>query len=162
MKNINIIAAIGQNRELGYQNELLWHLKKDLQFFKEKTMYHPIIMGRKTLESLPKLLPNREHLVLSHQNLTIPGVKVFATKEELDFYLTTLNDTAFVIGGSSLYQLYLLDAQKMYLTEIEDTKPADVFFPEFNQNDYEKQEIYTGIEQDITFHINEYTLKRKK
>ena len=60
-----IIAAIGKNRELGKNNDLIWHLPGDLKFFKETTTGHSIIMGRKTLESLPKLLPNRHHIVLS-------------------------------------------------------------------------------------------------
>ena len=69
MKNVTMIAAVGKNLELGKDNKLLWHLPEDLQFFKEQTMGKPIIMGKKTLDSLPRLLPGRLHLVLTHQQL---------------------------------------------------------------------------------------------
>lgn len=162
MKKINMIAAIGKNYELGYQNELIWHLKKDMEFFRKTTTGHPIIMGRKTFESLPKLLPNREHLVLSRQNITIPGVKFFSSKEELDNYLEIINEISFVIGGSSLYEMYIPEAVKIYLTEIDSNNIADVFFPKFDKENYEKNLLYNGSEDYINFKINEYTLKRKK
>ena len=72
-----IIAAIGKNRELGRDNKLLWSLKGDLKFFKEKTTNHTIIMGRKTFESLGRLLPNRKHVVISSSNNFPPEVKVY-------------------------------------------------------------------------------------
>ena len=65
MKNITIIAAVGKNLELGKDNDLIWHFKGDMRFFREHTLHKPIIMGRKTLESLPGLLPERQHIVLS-------------------------------------------------------------------------------------------------
>lgn len=162
MKKINMIAAIGANYELGYQNDLIWHFKQDMAFFRKTTIGHPIIMGRKTLESLPKLLPDREHLVLSHQKLEMPGVKFFSSKEELDYYLEGLNEISFVIGGASLYEMYILEAEKIYLTEIADTNLADVFFPKFNKENYEMNTMYRGSENNIDFSINEYTLKREK
>ena len=71
MKNITIIAAIGRNRELGKNNDLIWHFREDMKFFKEQTMGKPIVMGYKTLESLPKLLPGRKHIVLTSRNLEL-------------------------------------------------------------------------------------------
>ena len=65
----SIIAAVGKNRELGKNNDLIWHLHEDMKFFKENTMGKPIVMGKKTLDSLPKLLPGRKHLVLTHQDI---------------------------------------------------------------------------------------------
>ena len=73
---LSIIAAIGQNNELGINNQLIWHLKKDMKFFKETTINHKIVMGRKTFESLPKLLVNREHIILTKQNINLPNVKI--------------------------------------------------------------------------------------
>ena len=92
MKKINLIAAIGANNELGYNNDLIWHLKEDMKFFRNTTSGHPIVMGRKTFESLPRLLPNRTHLVLSHQSILNPEVKTFHSKDELDVYLDKLNE----------------------------------------------------------------------
>lgn len=68
MKNITMIAAIGKNNELGKKNDLIWHFSEDMRFFREQTINKPIIMGRKTLESLPKLLPKRKHIVLSRRS----------------------------------------------------------------------------------------------
>ncbi len=155
-----MIAAIGANRELGYQNDLIWHFKEDMKFFRKITNGHPIIMGRKTFESLPNLLPNRQHIVLSHQNLEIPEVKVFSSKEEIDFYLKELEEIPFVIGGASLYRMYLLEAKRIYLTEIQATHPADVYFPEILLDRYERNTIYSGDERNTKYEINEYVLKK--
>lgn len=160
MKNINMIATIGENYELGLNNNLIWRLKKDMKFFKETTMGYPIIMGRKTFDSLPKLLPGREHLVLSKQKREIEDVKFFDSKEKLDNYLNLLDKTFFVIGGSSLYEMYILEATKLYLTEIKVRSEADVFFPKFDKDKYFKNTLYIGTENEIDFSINEYTLKK--
>ena len=160
MKDIYMIAAIGQNRELGYKNDLIWHIKVDMKFFRKMTTGHPIIMGRKTFESLPRLLPNREHIVLSHQNLEIPDVKVYSRKEELDAYLNELEEIPFIIGGASLYKMYLLKAKKIFLTEIQESHVADVYFPEFLDY-YDKNTLCIGQENNINYVINEYVLKRE-
>ena len=84
MKNISMIAAVGKNLEIGKNNQLIWHIKEDMKFFREQTMGKPIIMGRKTLESLSKLLPGRKHIVLTRQNLELdPQIMVVHSKEEL-------------------------------------------------------------------------------
>ena len=73
--SLSIIAAIGKNNELGKDNDLLWRFPEDMKFFRETTMGHKIVMGRKTFESLPKLLPGRGHIVLTRQDLEIPNVQ---------------------------------------------------------------------------------------
>ena len=111
-------------------NKLLYWLPNDLKRFKALTTGHPIIMGRKTFESLPKgALPNRRNIVLTHQELHFEGAETFHTLEEA---LATCNpeDEAFCIGGASLYQEAMKVADRLYITEIEDDeKEADVFFP---------------------------------
>ena len=82
---LSIIAAIGKNNELGLNNNLIWHLPGDMKFFKEITTYHTIIMGRKTFESLPKLLPNRKHIVLSKSNIDIPEIEVYHSIQDFIF-----------------------------------------------------------------------------
>ena len=160
MKKINLIAAIGANNELGYNNDLIWHLKEDMKFFRNTTSGHPIVMGRKTFESLPRLLPNRTHLVLSHQSILNPEVKTFHSKDELDTYLDKLNEEVFVIGGASLYKMYILEAVKIYLTEIKDSKEADVYFPEFNKEEFIKKTLLEVQEKSTYYRINEYTRRR--
>ena len=160
MANITLIAAIGKNKELGKDNQLIWHLKEDMRFFKEQTMNKKIIMGRKTLESLPKLLPGRTHIVLTKQNIDIPGIIIFHTKEELMNYLYFLKEEVYVIGGASVYQEMIEYASKLLLTEIQATSNADVYFPNFNPNAYTQKIIKEGKENNIKYKILEY--KKKK
>ena len=114
MNNLTIIAAVGKNNELGYKNKLIWKLKEDMKFFKDKTIVKPIVMWRKTLESLPKLLPNRTHIVLTHQDIEIPGVIIIHNKEEL--FKLIKDEEIMIIGGESIYKLFINDVDKILLT----------------------------------------------
>ena len=161
MKNITMIAAIGQNNELGKDNQLLWHLSEDLKFFKQQTMGKPIVMGKKTLDSLPRLLPGRLHLVLTHQELEPNDqIMVFHDKETLVDYISTLNQEVMVIGGAQIYKQMLEEADKMLLTEIEATKEADAFFPEFNKAEWDCEELSHHQEGDIYYKHLVYTRKK--
>lgn len=158
--NITLIAAIGKNGELGKNNDLIWHFHDDMKFFREQTMGKSMIMGRKTLESLPKLLPGRKHLVLSHQDIDIEGVEVFHSKEELLDYLEDSLDEVMVIGGASIYKTFLEDANRLLLTEIDDEcKDADVYFPNFNKDDWASSVLTEKEENHIKYKHLEY--KRK-
>ena len=118
MKDLVLIAAIGENNELGYNNNLIWHLKGDLKFFKEQTMNRNIVMGLNTFKSLPNLLKNRYHIVITHQNIDNPNIKVVHSIEELFEYLNTIDDDIYVIGGASIYKALLPYSNKMVLTHI--------------------------------------------
>ena len=158
--NLTLIAAIGKNNELGKDNTLIWHFKEDMKFFKNNTTGKPIIMGRKTLESLPKLLPGREHLVLSRSNLDIEGIKVFHSKEELLEYISSFDKEFMVIGGASIYSEFIRNASKMLITEIDDTcKDADVYFPSIDENIWYSNTLSSVSEKGINFKHLEY--KRK-
>ena len=149
--SLSIIAAIGKNNELGKDNDLLWRFPEDMKFFKETTMGHKIVMGRKTFESLPKLLPGRDHIVLTRQNLEIPNVEVFHSVQDfLDVYGNDVNEI-FNIGGASLYKELFDYADKLYLTEIDNTKEADAFFPNFEKDDYESEILATHEVDGISF-----------
>ena len=163
MENITMIAAIGRNRELGKNNQLIWSLKKDLKFFKEQTMGKPIVMGRKTLESLPKMLPGRQHIVLTHSNLEVdPSIIVIHSKQELLDFIEQYQKEVMIIGGASIYQALLEDANKLILTEIDDEcKDSDVFFPYFNKAEWEAEEIGEKQEENnIRFKHKIYTRKK--
>lgn len=152
MATITLIAAIGKNNELGKDNKLLWHLKEDLNFFKEQTIGKEVILGRKTLESLPKLLPKRKHLVLTHQNLEEnEQLQVFHSIEELQKYLQDKDEEVVVIGGAKIYQEFLPKANKLILTEIDDSKDADAFFPTFNKEEWQKELLCTHQDNGITY-----------
>jgi len=152
MAKITIIAAIGQNRELGKNNDLIWHLKGDLQFFKETTTNHKIIMGMNTFKSLPRLLPNREHIILSHQKTKINGTTIFNSLEELLNYLKELDEEVFIIGGASIYKLFIDYADELILTEIEASDSnADVYFPEFNKDNYERTILKENTDNGLLY-----------
>lgn len=142
-----IIAARGKNNELGKDNDLIFHLKEDLKFFKEKTTNHTIIMGRKTFDSLGRLLPNRHHVVLTRENIDNTEVTVFHDLDSLLKYYKDSDEEIFIIGGGSIYKMFLPYASKMYLTNIDSSSEADVFFPEFNEENYIKK-ILSSIEED--------------
>ena len=152
---ISIIACISRNRAIGYQNQLLYHLKSDMARFKELTMGHTIIMGRKTFESLPHgALPHRENIVVSKTIKEIPGCKVFSslndaitwgnpnplfccTKEEA---WMVSSQECFIIGGESIYRQALPLATKLYLTIVDDEPVlADSFFPKIDFTEWEEE-----------------------
>ena len=162
MKNITMIAAVGKNLELGKNNQLIWHLKKDLQFFKNQTIHKPIVMGSKTFYSLPKLLPERKHIILTRQNLTLPEeVQIVHSKEELLEYIKNLNQEVMIIGGASIYSQLLNDADKMILTEIDaEDKEADAFFPKYNKEDWIQELLEEEQEKDISYKHLVYTRKK--
>ena len=148
----SIIAAIGKNRELGKDNDLIWHLPNDLKFFREVTNGKTIIMGRKTFYSLPKMLPNRKHVVISSSNNFNSEVKVYNNLEELLEDYKDSNEELFVIGGGSIYKLFIDIADNLYLTEIDaECLDASVYFPEFDKNNYEKTILKENEDNGITY-----------
>lgn len=131
---VNIIAAVARNRAIGYQNKLLYWLPNDLKRFKALTTGHTIIMGRRTYESLPKgALPNRRNIVLSRTIQVLPGCEIYPSLEEALRHCAD-DEEVFIIGGASLYQQALPLANRLYLTEINDTPvAADAFFPAYDE-----------------------------
>ena len=161
MKNITMIAAVGQNRELGKDNQLLWHLPEDLKFFKEQTMGKPIVMGKRTLDSLPRLLPGRLHLVLTHQEIEPNDqIKVFRSIDSLVDFISTLDQEVMVIGGAQVYKEMLDLSDKMLLTEVEASKEADVYFPEFDKSAWDCEELCEHQEGPIRYKHLSYTRKK--
>lgn len=128
---LSIIVAVNKNRGIGFENKLLYWLPNDLKRFKALTTGHTIIMGRKTFESLPKgALPNRRNIVLSRNlSATFEGAAHFSSLEEALKHCTE-DEEVFIIGGASLYVEAFPIADRLYLTEIDDSeKQADAFFP---------------------------------
>ena len=142
---LSMIAAIGKNNELGKNNDLIWHLDGDLPFFKKVTMGKPVIMGRNTYLSLPKALPGRQNIVLTFPPLfEAPGVTAVLTPEEA-LALVQDADEAFIIGGASVYKLFLPMADRLYLTEAEaEDDTADVYFPDFDKSEWTRTVIDEG------------------
>lgn len=157
---ISIIAAIGRNRELGKDNQLLWHIAEDLKHFKEKTLGHAVIMGQKTFDSIGKPLPDRLNIVLSlDPDLIIDGVAVCNSIDDAINVARDYFNEIFVIGGGSIYKQFIDRADKLYLTLVDADFDADVFFPEYSQfkmtvdNDWQTS-------NDIKFKFTEWERKK--
>ncbi len=163
MKNITLIAAIGKNRELGYNNDLIWKIPEDLKFFRDNTMGKYIVMGMNTLNSLPKLLPGRKHVVLTHKEVELDtDVIVVHSVEELLSFIETLNEEVMIIGGASIYKQMIDYADKMILTEINSQSEADVYFPEFSNDDWNCEVLSNHQYNEINYSHVVYMRKRVK
>lgn len=141
---ISIIAAIGKNNALGRGNDLIWHIKEDLKNFKNLTMGKYIVMGKNTYESLPKHLEGRKYIVLSGSLSNIENGLLFNDFNKLLEFIKNVDEEVMIIGGSSIYKLFLPLADKLYLTEIDSEEKADVYFPEFNKEDYKCNVVSTN------------------
>lgn len=128
---ITIIAAIGKNRELGKDNDLIWHLPNDLKRFKKVTSGHDVIMGRKTFESLGRPLPNRTNIIITrNKNYKAEGCIVV---NSLEAALNTATDAnPYILGGGNIYSLAIKIADVLDLTLVDAELEADVFFPEID------------------------------
>ncbi len=139
---ITIIAAAGENNELGKNNDLVWHLPDDFKRFKQLTTSHHIIMGRKTFESFPKPLPNRTHLVITRNtDYQKEGAVVIHSMEEA-LQIAKGDAQPFIIGGGEIYKIGLEFADKIELTRVHGTFDADTFFPEIPS---EKWQLITEV-----------------
>ena len=136
--SLSLIAAIGKNNELGKDNDLIWHFREDMKFFKETTLGSAVLMGRKTFESLPKALPGRRNLVVSHNpDFHADGAEVFPSVAAA--VEAAGEENVFVIGGASIYKVLLDRCDRLYLTEIDATcDDAEVYFPSFDKGAYRR------------------------
>ncbi len=146
---IKLIAAIGENRELGRNNELLWHLTEDMQFFKNTTSGYYVIMGRKSFESIPpkyRPLPNRINVIISRNpDYMYEECYTCGSLQEATELAESHGETeVFIIGGGEIYRQALTDGivDEMYLTHVKASFPdADVFFPEWRDEEWSKEEL---------------------
>ena len=136
---ISISVAVAKNNVIGKDNKLLWHISEDLKRFKMITSNRKIIMGRKTFESLPGILPNREHIVVTRdENFKVDSdkVKIVHDLNSLLEKYSKCEDEIFVIGGAEIYKQLLPYTQKIYLTKIDATFEGDTYFPEINYDEF--------------------------
>src|SRR5690606_4057986 len=133
---ISLIAAMSRERAIGANNQMLWHLPKELAHFKRTTLNKTVVMGRKTYESLGRPLPNRRNVILTRQqDLHIEGCEIVHTVEEV---LQKYGDEELMItGGGEIYELFLPIADRLYLTKVGvDIAHADAYFPEFDEQEF--------------------------
>lgn len=164
MRNLSMIAAVGNNLELGYKNELLCHLPVDLKRFKTLTSGHTVLMGDRTWESLPKKpLPNRRNIVITlnkeadYQDCEL----AFSIEEALK--LVENDDQPFIMGGATIYKLFIDKVETLYLTRMLSDFQADAFFPQFNPEEWDlvEDEFVPKDEKNI-YDLRFQTYKKKQ
>lgn len=157
------IAAVGRHGELGLKGDMPWghSLKKDLKFFKEQTMGHPVIMGRRTWDPFPRPLPGRENIVITRRPFEQPGVTCYPSIEEAlaDLEKREPDQKVYVIGGGSIYAALVDQCDELVLTEIESDFDADTWFPEFDRNAYERTVLGSQEENGFSYSHVRYVRK---
>jgi len=154
---ITIIAAVAQNNALGKNNKLIWHLPDDLKRFKKLTLNKHIIMGRKTFESLPNLLPNRKHIIISKNPTYLQNGTTLVNNIEQAIEIASKEEEIFVIGGGEIYNLFLNIADKIELTYVHHNFEADTFFPEIDLNHWKL--IFSEFHPKDQKHKYDFTFK---
>lgn len=140
MNKLSIVVAISENNAIGKDNQLLWHLPADLKHFKEITTGHPIIMGRKTYDSIGRPLPNRRNIVITRQkDLNLPSIEVVNSLDEA-IKLCQNENEVFIIGGAEIYKHAIAITNNIYLTTVHQNYEADVFFPHLDKSEWKEIE----------------------
>jgi dihydrofolate reductase len=148
-----IVVAYAENRAIGYRGGMPWRLPSDLRRFRELTIGHTVLMGRRTFESLPDahrpLRERRNVIVSANPDFVAPGAEVYAS---LDAALATCGQDCFAIGGASIYEQTLPRADRIYATHVKANPPGDVFFPALAPGDWHcVQESEPIVENDLSF-----------
>lgn len=158
---VSVIVAVAENGVIGDKNTLLWHISEDLRNFKRVTSGHPVIMGRKTFDSLGRPLPNRRNVVITRQNLDIEGCDVVHSLEEA-LSLFSPEEELFVIGGAQIYAEALPLADKFYLTRVHHPYEGDTSFPAWDESEWvlaESEHFERGEKYEYPFTIEIYNRK---
>ncbi|WP_374464954.1 dihydrofolate reductase [Chryseobacterium sp.] len=134
-----IVVAMGEKNEIGFENQLLWHLPKDLKHFKEITSGHPVIMGRKTYESIGKALPNRTNIVVSRKKDWFEeGILIVGSIKEALKFAKKIDEEVFVIGGGNIYEQTMDVVDRLEVTLVKADLEADTFFPKIDPKIWKK------------------------
>ena len=157
---ISLLWAMDENRAIGRNNQLPWHLPEDLKYFKRVTMGKPIAMGRKTYDSIGRPLPGRENIVITRsKGITIEGCTVIHDVKDL---LKRDDEELFVIGGAEIFKEILPFADRLYATEIREVFEADTFFPEYNLFEWELIESTPGMKDEKNPYNYEFLVYQRK
>lgn len=160
---ITIVVAMGLKNEIGANNQLLWHLPKDLKHFKEITTGHPIIMGRKTYESIGKPLPNRTNIVVStKKDWFEEGILIVGSLKEAIKFAKKMDEEIFIIGGGNIYEQTIDLAEKLEVTQVNAELKADIFFPKINPKIWNKtNEVSHEKDEKNEYDFSFQTYERK-
>jgi dihydrofolate reductase len=158
---ISAVVAIAENNAIGKNNQLLWHLPNDLKHFKQITSGHTVIMGRKTYDSVGRPLPNRRNIVVTRQQIEIPGCEVVNSVDEA-IALCEGEEEVFIVGGAEIYKLAMPKTNKIYLTIVHQAFEADAYFPPIDDREWlpiEREDHGTDEKHSIPYSF--ITLQRR-
>lgn len=153
---VKIIAAISKNRVIGNNNSLIWNLPNDLKRFKQLTTGNPVVMGRKTYESIGRPLPNRRNIIITRNNdLMIENCEVVNSLAEA---LLLCNNNCFVIGGGEIYKQSISVADKLYITLVDENFEGDTLFPEIDKSwiEVSREEFQSDKKNNHNYSFIEY------
>ena len=137
---LSLIVAIAENNVIGKDNKLIWHISEDLKRFKSITSGSKMLMGRKTFESLPGVLPNRKHIIITRDDKYTVDSDQVSIINDLDSFIKThenSDEEIFIIGGAEIYKQLLPHCKKLYLTKVLQSFEGDTYFPEIDYSKYE-------------------------
>lgn len=156
---ISFVVAMDENRAIGKDNDLPWYLPNDLKHFKKTTMGKPIVMGRKTYESIGKPLPGRENIVVTRdESYKAEGTTIVHSVDEV---LKINAEEICVIGGSEIFKQFLPVADRLYITEIHHTFDADTYFPELNDDEWKEVSRTAGIVDEKNKYPHDFVVHEK-
>ncbi|MEH7500510.1 dihydrofolate reductase [Neobacillus drentensis] len=160
---ISFIVAMDENRVIGKDNQLPWRLPEDLKFFKRVTMGHPIAMGRKTHESIGRVLPGRENIVITRQaDYLSEGCTVFHSVEDFVKDSKNKSDEIFIIGGAEIFKETFAYSDRLYITLIHEEFAGDTFFPEYDLSKWKLVSSEKGIKDDNNPYDYEFLIYERK
>lgn len=159
---ISFVVAMDQNRAIGKENQLPWHLPADLAFFKRVTTGHTIVMGRKTFESIGRPLPNRRNIIVTRDDsYTAEGCEVVTTKSEV-LELAEENKEMFVIGGTEIFSLFWDEVDRLHVTYIDEVFEADTYFPNIEESEWTLTSIDVGTVDEKNKYPHEFRMYDRK
>ena len=160
--SLSIVVAMDENRLIGKDNKLPWHLPADLAYFKKITTGKSIVMGRKTYDSIGRPLPNRRNIVISRNSKTlITGCEVLTSIDEV-LSTTKDEDEVMIIGGASLCEQLLPQVSRLYITKIDGKFDGDVYFPEYNESDWCQVSYESHIADHSNHHAYQFIILERK
>ncbi len=160
-QKVSIIVALAKNHVIGKDNQIPWHIPADLQYFKKITLGKPMIMGRKNYESIGRPLPGRKNIILTRdKNFSAEGCTIVHSKDEA---IAATDGVAeiMIIGGGAIYEMFMDDADMLYLTEIDSEVDGDVFFPKYDKSQWKEVSREAG-EKNIDWNYDYVVYSRAK
>lgn len=161
--NISMIVAMGRNRVIGKHNDIPWKLPAEQNYFKEITMGHVVVMGRKNFESMGKALKGRRNMILTrNKEYRVDHCEVLHSIEQFMDEFKGSQEEVFIIGGEEIYKMFLPHSNKLYITTIEEDFDGDTFFPEINEKDWTLRSVQPGLTDDKNVHVYVFNVYNRK